>query len=189
MAPIGRRPTGFYCFLSGVPLLECGRRGKAETVASGKKHQEGKFCSSSASDYLITKCSLHPEISRKQVFTLIISTYYPECYLSIWSCVCICGANLNHWLTNRSILRYGGTGKNLLKSLFKNKTKRRRVAYTQGWWTKGDGAITKKRTGGNFRHSAGQTSTWKRKNGSHKREAKKQRDGALLIKHCWKVHI
>ena len=141
MAPSGRRPTGFYCFLSGMPLLECGRRGKAETVASGKKHQEGKFCSSSASDYLITKCTLHPtEILGKQVFTLIISTYYPECYLSIWSCVCICGANLNHWLTNRSILRYGGTGKNLLKSLFKNKTKRRRVAYihpglmNKRWW-------------------------------------------------------
>lgn len=79
---------------------------------------------------IITKCSLHPtEILGKQIFTSIISTYYPECYLSIWPCVCICGSNLNHWLTNSSILRYGGTGKNWEKSLFKNNTKSRRVAY------------------------------------------------------------
>ena len=141
MASSGRRPIGFYCSIGGVPLLECGRRGKTETVASGKKHLEGKSCSSSASDYLITKCSLHQtELLGKQVFTLIISTNYPECYLSIWSCVCICGSNLNHWLTNSSTLRYGGTGKNLLKSLFKNKTNSRRVAYIHSglmnkrWW-------------------------------------------------------
>lgn len=141
MAPSGRSPTGFYCFLSGVPLLECGRRGKAETVASGKKTPRREVLLQFCKRLQITKCSLHPrEILGKQVFTLIISTYYPECYLSIWSCVCICGSNLNHWMTNRSILRYGGTGKNLLKSLFKNKTKSRRVAYIHSrlmnkrWW-------------------------------------------------------
>lgn len=171
-----------------MPLLECGRQVKTESVARGKTPLREvflQFCKR-LSNYKVfsTPRDLKKKRSLPWSSPLIILNV-------IWAFDPVSASVALTWTTDWPTAAFSdmvALAKNLEKSFFKNKTKSRRVAYIHS------GLMNKRWSCSNQEKKWGKFQTLRVRHPNEKEKWTteawgKKRDGAMLIKHCWKVHI